>query len=116
MGDSEEPFDPVIGAIINNAYVDRREAEEKKSTGKMEKKRLRSYTVEFKLSAIACEKRYGVRKTARFFNVDPKRIREWKKTEIELKLVDKTGIKKRKIHPGPSKCNYSCGFLLYKVL
>ena len=66
-------------------------------------KRHASYDVAFKCSAITWHRQHGrnVLKTAREFEVDRKRIREWNsKYENLMKLNHGTSKKKRKIHLG----------------
>ena len=63
----------------------------------------RSFTVQFKLNAIKWHQENGiiVSATARTFNVDRKRIREWLENE-DLLRQNRIGKKSqlRKLHPG----------------
>ena len=75
-----------------------------KSTSHKDEK-VHSYTLDFKLSAIAYAEAHGNRSSARKFDVDVKRIREWKKgkTAIADKQKAATGRGSRKRIDGGGK-------------
>ena len=51
----------------------------------------KSYSVAFKLEAISTAKRTSNRSAARLCKVDVKRIREWRKNELQLRAVANPG-------------------------
>ena len=73
----------------------------------------RSYTVEFKLSVIKWHKEKGesIRKTAREYQIDRKRIREWLKQEDELNSNSRgSDAKKRRISHGGEVISHEVDF------
>ena len=65
----------------------------------------KSYTVSFKLEAVEMAKKYSKERVARIFGVDSKRIREWCKTENELrKLNGLVHTDKKRLDGGGRHC------------
>ena len=56
----------------------------------------RSYTISFKLAALDFLKFHNVSEAARQFNVDRKRIREWREEEKKLCEEDKMNAQKKR--------------------
>lgn len=64
--------------------------------------KLRSFTIETKLAAIDFLKAHSVERTTREFNVDPKRIREWRACKKEF-LYQSENNKGNKLKGGGRK-------------
>lgn len=58
--------------------------------------KLRHYDIKFKLKVIQYAKDHGNRQAERYFKVDRKRVREWRKIEDDLLKVTCPRIKKRR--------------------
>ena len=68
----------------------------------------RSFNVKWKLNAIDWHRNNGevISRTAREFNVDRKRIREWLAREDELRLHSRgSAAKLKRLHPGGTVCD-----------
>ena len=74
---------------------------EQKTTSHLNEK-IRSYTLEFKLTAIDFAEVLGNRASANKFNVDVKRIREWRKSKeaIAEKKTSTTGKNQKRLSGG----------------
>ena len=77
---------------------------EQKTTSHLNEK-IRSYTLEFKLTAIDFAEVHGNRASANKFNVDVKRIREWRKSKeaIAEKKTSTTGKNQKRLSGGGCK-------------
>ena len=66
---------------------------------------MKSYTIEFKLKVVETAKSTNNTNAARLFNIDRKRVIEWKKQENELKAMSALTVRKRRGGGGRKVCH-----------
>ena len=58
--------------------------------------KLKSDDVSFNLKLIEYAKHHGNTQASKYFHIDRKRVREWRKVEAELKATGNTSLRKRR--------------------
>ena len=73
------------------------------STDTIEKKAKRSYSLDFKLQAIALARQTNFTKAAKQLNIERQTLSQWSRTEERLRELNEAGMKRRRLPGGGRK-------------